>query len=102
MVAAGATSGISTSSQPLAARRSDLPSSLPSRCTPPAAAISAARVRDRPSSRDNAASTRSPTRPSGTGIARVSGILLGLTGRRGALGPGLDLGLDVGLVLGLV
>src|SRR4051812_37170601 len=77
MLAAGATSGIATSSHPPAASRSDLPSSLPSRCTPPAAAISAARVRDSPSSLDRAASTRSPTSPSGTGIARVSGILLG-------------------------
>src|SRR5690625_3434755 len=69
-------SGRVTSSQPPATRRSDLPRGRPSRRTPPDSASSAARVRESPSNRASAASTRSPARPSGTGRERVSAIVL--------------------------
>ncbi len=42
----------------------------------PAAASSAALVREKPNMREMAASTRSPSRPSGTGRVRISGIVL--------------------------
>src|SRR4051812_25617848 len=68
--------GISTSSQAPPCTRSDLPTTDPSTVTFPAAASSAALVREKPSMREMAASTRSPSRPSGTGRVRVSGIVL--------------------------
>ena len=48
----------------------------PSTVTFPAAASSAALVREKPNMRAMAASTRSPSRPSGTGRVRISGIVL--------------------------
>src|SRR6476620_3593256 len=69
-------SGRATSSQAPATTRSDLPTAFWSRVTAPSAARSAALVRDRPKSRARAASTRSPSRPSGTGSARTSDIAL--------------------------
>src|SRR5450830_361902 len=68
--------GSSTSSHPPATSRSDFPSSRPSSVTWPSAASSAARVRDRPNRRARPASTRSPSRPSGTGSERSSNILV--------------------------
>lgn len=69
-------SGISTSSQAPPCTRSDLPTTDPSTVTFPAAASSAALVREKPNMREMAASTRSPSRPSGTGRLRISGIVL--------------------------
>src|SRR5207248_1546317 len=76
--------GSSTSSQPPADSRSDLPSGAPSRATRPAAARSAARERLSPNNRARATSTRSPSSPSGTGSARSSPpvLLTLLTGWR--------------------
>ncbi len=68
--------GISTSSQAPPCTRSDLPTTDPSTVTFPAAASSAALVREKPNMREMAASTRSPSRPSGTGRVRISGIVL--------------------------
>ncbi len=65
-------SGSRTSSQAPGVRRSDLPTGVPSRSTPPSSASAAAAVRDRPSSLASPASTRMPASPSGTGIERVS------------------------------
>ena len=68
--------GISTSSQAPPRTRSDLPTTVPSTSTLPAAASSAAFVREKPNMREMAASTRSPSRPSGTGRVRISGRVL--------------------------
>src|SRR5688572_21778626 len=68
--------GISTSIQAPPCTRSDLPTTDPSTVTFPAAASSAALVREKPNMREMAASTRSPSRPSGTGRLRISGIVL--------------------------
>src|SRR3954471_24912604 len=68
--------GISTSSQAPPCTRSDFPTTDPSTVTFPAAAISAALVREKPNMREMAASTRSPSRPSGTGRVRISGTVL--------------------------
>src|SRR6476469_5123829 len=75
--AEAAGSGNETSSQAPANTRSDLPTGRWSRVTAPVAARSAALVRDTPKSRARAASTRSPSSPSGTGRARRSGIVAG-------------------------
>src|SRR5690349_24991736 len=68
--------GISTSSQAPPCTRSDFPTTDPSTVTFPEAASSAALVREKPNMREMAASTRSPSRPSGTGRVRISGIVL--------------------------
>src|SRR5690606_6631963 len=70
----------STSSQDPAGTRSDFAACRPSIRTPPAATTSAANVREKPSIFASAASTRDPSRPSGTGMRRDSLIdaLLGL------------------------
>jgi hypothetical protein len=62
--------GISTSIQEPAITRSDFPTAEPSTVTLPSAASSAALVRENPNIRAMAASTRSPSRPSGTGRLR--------------------------------
>ena len=54
------------------ATRSDLPRTRPSTDAPPCSMIVTADVRDRPNSRDSAASRRSPSSPSGTGSERRS------------------------------
>src|SRR5665647_2796867 len=83
-----------TSRVPPAFRRSAFATALPSSSTSPAAAISPARVRETPSIRERAVSTRSPTRPSGTGSSRASAIvfsgglrLLGGRDRAGRVRP---------------
>src|SRR3954468_8002401 len=63
--------GSSTSSQLPPVSRSPLPRTRPSTTTLPASASSAAAVRVSPNSRDRAWSTRCPSRPSGTGRARL-------------------------------
>src|SRR4051794_5152198 len=68
--------GISTSSQAPPLTRSDFPTTDPSTMTFPAAASSAALVLEKPNMREMAASTRSPSRPSGTGRVRISGTVL--------------------------
>src|SRR5690349_21734972 len=68
--------GISTSSQAPPCTRSDFPTTDPSTVTFPEAASSAALVREKPNMREMAASTRSPSSPSGTGRVRISGIVL--------------------------
>src|SRR3954469_1216806 len=89
-IAAGAPASHSTSSQPPAESRSDLSRVRPSRRTPPARAMSAADVREKPSSFARAASTRSPSRPSGTGRLLLSAMGLGGVLRVGVVprGPG--------------
>src|SRR5699024_620472 len=67
-------SGISTSIHDMPVSLSDLPTVRPSRTTLPSAARSATAVREMPRSRDTPASTRSPSRPSGTGNVRTSPI----------------------------
>src|SRR5690606_34517487 len=64
--------GSVTSSQAPARTRSDLAGCSPSTSTSPAAISSAARVREKPNIRDSAASSRSPSSPSGTGRLRRS------------------------------
>ena len=62
----------------------------PSMRTLPSEASSAALVREKPNMRASAASTRSPSRPSGTGRVRVSGMVLTheyAAGRRYSAGP---------------
>src|SRR5450756_1476013 len=98
-------SGSDTSSQAPAHTRSDLPTVRWSTVTAPAVARSAALVRDRPKRRARAESTRSPSRPSGTGSERTSDIVIGscrVLGRLRRSSPVLGL-VALGLVvLGLV
>src|SRR6476469_2211280 len=68
--------GSDTSSIEPAESRSDLATALPSSTTWPSAARSAALVRETPKSRATPASTRSPSRPSGTRTVRSSGIVV--------------------------
>src|SRR4051812_48585994 len=68
--------GSDTSSIAPAESRSDFATALPSRTTWPSAARSAAFVRESPKSRATPASTRSPSRPSGTSTVRTSGIVV--------------------------
>src|SRR5680860_822674 len=90
-------SGSATSSQAPAWTRSDLPTRRWSMVTEPAVARSAALVRVSPKRRARAASTRSPSRPSGTGRARTSAIVGCFCRALGWLLGRLRLG---GLVLG--
>src|SRR6478609_1260065 len=69
--------GSETSSIEPAESRSDLATDLPSSTTLPSAARSAAFVRETPKRRATPASTRSPSRPSGTRTVRTSGIVVG-------------------------
>src|SRR5689334_22609714 len=84
--------GRDTSSIAPAERRSDFATVLPFTTTWPSAARSAAFVRDTPKRRATPASTRSPSRPSGTRTVRTSGIVTPLrlspvaAGRRGRVG----------------
>src|SRR6478609_3641319 len=68
--------GSDTSSIEPAESRSDLATDLPSSTTWPSAARSAALVRETPKSRATPASTRSPSRPSGTRTVRSSGMVV--------------------------
>ena len=70
-----ASSSSSTSSMAPPTTRSDLLTAVPSSRTWPRAIRSAVRLRDSPSIRATAASTRSPSSPSGTSTTRVSAIL---------------------------
>src|SRR4051794_25604397 len=99
--------GSSTSRRSPAVTRSDLPTGAWLSWTSPAWARSAALVRETPNSRASAASTRSPSRPSGTYRVRASGMGGVLTcggaafvGGLGGAGPApaLVLGLATGLV----
>src|SRR6478609_4569232 len=67
--------GSETSSIEPAESRSDLTTDLPSSTTWPSAARSAALVRETPKSLATPASTRSPSRPSGTSTVRTSGMV---------------------------
>src|SRR5687768_4359326 len=73
-VALAGDAGSTTSSMSPALTRWLLPTFEALTLTPPSAARSAARVRERPNRRAIAASTRSPSRPSGTRTVRASAI----------------------------
>src|SRR5690606_270341 len=93
------TGGSTTSTQSPDCSRSDLPTARPPTVTCPSPARSATRLRDRPSRRARPASTRSPSRPSGTLTVRLSatgvavrgsgrvGLAGSVLGRLGAAGP---------------
>src|SRR4051794_38424487 len=68
----GAAPGSSTSSTEPARTRSDLLRTRPSRLAPPFSITVAAAVRESPNNRLSAASSRRPSRPSGTGRLRLS------------------------------
>src|SRR5260221_656215 len=70
-----AAGGSVTSSHSPAGTRSDLPAGRPPTSTAPAPISSAARVLDRPNILAIAASSRSPSRPSGTGTRRWTGAV---------------------------
>src|SRR6476469_5030128 len=78
--------GNETSSIVPAESRSDFATVLPSMTTWPSAARSAALVRETPKRRATPASTRSPSRPSGTSTVRTSGMVAPLTPRVVRLG----------------
>src|SRR5690349_7725780 len=79
--------GRATSSRSPAATRSDLTAGRWFSLTLPAVARSAALVRDSPNSRAMAASTRSPSSPSGTSSVRASGAIGGRLVATGVPGP---------------
>ena len=96
--AAGGGGGSVTSSHSPAGTRSDLAAVAPPTSTAPSAISSAARALDRPNILAIAASSRSPSSPSGTGTCRVCPLLI--RGRR-ARRPGLLVRRGGGLACGL-
>src|SRR5699024_6267867 len=88
-------SGMMMSSRSPAVTRSDLITGRPDICTPPSAQITAAAVRDRPSSFDIAATTDCPPSPSGTRMERsVMGVFFHTWGVRSVDVDALEAGHD--------